>query len=264
MTYGEPRCQSGYARGIAVFTDLQVPTPAAWLDFSARVQSLLDSGRRGAALVLLWASVVEIFHVGSPSGVTPSFADSGFRFPWLGTGYAGLSKPVQRDAYHARPSEVRTSGAAHGSERVRAWREPARVGCPRAGQAELIQAPCVLRSVLESTEIDEPFIPPYCLLCCCPTWSVCSKAAGSMPGWGPERVEEQRARQLRDQYGLQLGDDLAYAFVSPSRTQCALVANPLQSNGWKQGPTPDQSLLHDAANTGSSSDRRPLSRRAKG
>lgn len=100
--------------------------------------------------------------------------------------------------------------------------------------------------------------------CCCPTWSVCSKAAGSMPGWGPERVEEQRARQLRDQYGLQLGDDLAYAFVSPSRTQCALVANPLQSNGWKQGPTPDQSLLHDAANTGSSFDRRPLSRRAKG
>ena len=55
----------------------------------------------------------------------------------------------------------------------RAWREPTRVGCPQAGQAELIQAGALLRHLLGATEIDEPFIPPYCLMCCCPTWSVC-------------------------------------------------------------------------------------------
>ena len=55
----------------------------------------------------------------------------------------------------------------------RAWREPTRVGCPQAGQAELIQAGALLRHLLGATEIDEPFIPPYCLMCCCPTRSVC-------------------------------------------------------------------------------------------
>ena len=52
---------------VALFTDLQVLTPAAWLDFTAHIESLLAAGRREAALVL-WESVVEIFHVGSPSG----------------------------------------------------------------------------------------------------------------------------------------------------------------------------------------------------
>ena len=52
-----------------------------------------------------------------------------------------------------------------------AWREPTRVGCPQAGQAELIQAGALLRHLLAATE--RPFIPPYCLTCCCPTRSVC-------------------------------------------------------------------------------------------
>ena len=45
-----------------------------------------------------------------------------------------------------------------------------------------------------------------------------AEAAGAMPGWDPERanarVEEQRARQLRDHFGLQHDEDLAYAFES--------------------------------------------------
>ena len=52
---------------VALFTDLQVLTPAAWMDFTSHIQSLLTEGRQDAALVL-WESVVEIFHVGSPSG----------------------------------------------------------------------------------------------------------------------------------------------------------------------------------------------------
>ena len=45
-----------------------------------------------------------------------------------------------------------------------------------------------------------------------------AEAVGAMPGWDPERanarVEEQRARQLRDHFGLQRDEDLAYAFES--------------------------------------------------
>ena len=105
-----------------------------------------------------------------------------------------------------------------------------------------------------------------------------AEAAGAMPGWDPERanarVEEQRARQLRDHFGLQRDDDLAYAFESfEDAVRAGGQALAVQ---WLEArASAEQSLLRDAANTveagqGSSSDRRPpLSRqpalhRAKG
>ena len=78
-------------------------------------------------------------------------------WPMTGMAFPGAMPPVFRTWQAGR----------------RAWREPTRVGCPQAGQAELIQAGALLRHLLGATEIDEPFIPPYCLMCCCPTWSVC-------------------------------------------------------------------------------------------
>ena len=37
---------------VALFTDLQVLTPAAWRDFAAHIESMLAAGRRDSALVL--------------------------------------------------------------------------------------------------------------------------------------------------------------------------------------------------------------------
>ena len=225
---------------VALFTDLQVLTPAAWLDFTAHIESMLAAGRRDSALVL-WESVVEIFHVGSPSGAvlqSPTMPPlrripctevpcsrcerrlGGFRLPWVGTWtrravvvQTGATPQSAWDAYHANPATFDLLGLqmvrsqldreaispahvdrlstrlaydrdgipwSHAVAVFRiwqagrcAWREPTRVGCPQAGQAELIQAGALLRHLLGATEIDEPFIPPYRLMCCCPTWSVC-------------------------------------------------------------------------------------------
>ena len=106
-------------------------SPAAWLDFTAHIESMLAAGRRDSALVL-WESVVEIFHVGSPSGAvlqSPTMPPlrripctevpcsrcerrlGGLRLPWVGTWtrravvvQTGATPQSAWDAYHANPA----------------------------------------------------------------------------------------------------------------------------------------------------------------
>ena len=75
-----------------------------------------------------------------------------------------------------------------------------------------------------------------------------TEAAGAMPGWDPERagarVEEQRARQLRDHFGLQLDDDLAYAFESFE--DVVRAGGQALAVQWVEARVnSEQSLLHD-------------------
>ena len=88
---------------LAAYTRYQVIHAAAWMEFSAHLQELVAEGREREAL-RLWASVVELVHLGSPgqplsiAGFPPvrrfvctnipcarcTERRGGFQFPWVG------------------------------------------------------------------------------------------------------------------------------------------------------------------------------------
>eukprot|EP00438_Fugacium_kawagutii_P008810 Skav212803 [mRNA] locus=scaffold1633:188919:189716:- [translate_table: standard] len=121
---------------VAAYVDGQVHpmlATAAWMEFSAHVQELLEQGRRGSA-VRLWKSVFEVVHLGSPSSGVLQHPDmpplarvpcttlpcqrcelrrGGFQFPWIGC-WNRRAVLVQAEAppaqawerFHLRPEKL--------------------------------------------------------------------------------------------------------------------------------------------------------------
>ena len=117
---------------LAAYTRYQVIHAAAWMEFSAHLQELVAEGREREAL-RLWASVVELVHLGSPgqplsiAGFPPvrrfvctnipcaRCADrrGGFQFPWVGVWnrccllvQEGLGPAVAWQRYHASAARL--------------------------------------------------------------------------------------------------------------------------------------------------------------
>ena len=90
---------SDLGTSLAAHTRYQVIHAAAWMEFSAHLQELVAEGREREAL-RLWASVVELVHLGSP-GQPLSIA--------------GLPRFVGSYALTSRVRVVPTVGAASSS-----------------------------------------------------------------------------------------------------------------------------------------------------
>ena len=116
----------------AAYTRYQVIHAAAWMEFSAHLQELVAEGRERDAL-RLWASVVELVHLGSPgqplsiAGLPPvrrfvctnipcarcTDRRGGFQFPWVGVWnrrcllvQEGLGPAVAWQRYHASAARL--------------------------------------------------------------------------------------------------------------------------------------------------------------
>ena len=117
---------------LAAYTRYQVIHAAAWMEFSAHLQELVAEGREREAL-RLWASVVELVHLGSPgqplsiAGFPPvrrfvcttipcarcTDRRGGFQFPWVGVWnrrcllvQEGLGPAVAWQRYHASAARL--------------------------------------------------------------------------------------------------------------------------------------------------------------
>lgn len=117
---------------LAAYTRYQVIHAAAWMEFSAHLQELVAEGRERDAW-RLWASVVELVHLGSPgqplsiAGFPPvrrfvcttipcarcTDRRGGFQFPWVGVWnrrcllvQEGLGPAVAWQRYHASAARL--------------------------------------------------------------------------------------------------------------------------------------------------------------